>query len=83
MAWQMNPLERNLLEMLQKYILKYILFSMLPKNIFQNSQFLSNWEASEMYISLSFLYKLEAWEAYISLNIDIFYIFLSRNVWNR
>ena len=41
---------------------------------FQLSQFLSDLEPSEIYISLSFLYKLQTLEAYISCNIDIFYI---------
>ena len=43
----------------------------------QISQFLSDWEPSKIYISIWFLYKFENLEAYISLNIDIFYIFLS------
>ena len=37
-------------------------FNYLSHQIF-NSQFLGNLEPSEIYISLSFLYKFEAWEA--------------------
>ena len=58
-----------------KYFFKYIEFSILWKHFSQNSQFLSDWEPSEIYISLSFLYKFETLDAFISLNIDIFYIF--------
>ena len=64
----------------QKIFLKYIKLSN-PKN--SNKPILSDWEPSEIYISISFLYKCENLEAYISLNIDMFYIYLSRNAWNR
>ena len=61
-----------------KIFLKHTELSNLKK--FQISQLLSDWEASEIYISLSYLYKFQTWEAYITLNIDIFvHIF----VWER
>ena len=44
--------------MLQKYFLKYIELYLTPKK-FQISQFWSGGEPSEIYISLSFLYKCE------------------------
>ena len=64
----------------QKIFLKYIKLSN-PKN--SNKSILSDWEPSEIYICISFLYKCENLEVYISLNIDMFYIYLSRNAWNR
>ena len=44
--------------MLQKYFMKYIELSELPKTISTKS-ILSNWQPSEIYISLSFLYKFQ------------------------
>ena len=64
-----------------KIFLKYIELSSPYKN-FQRSQFLSDSEPSEKYITLSFLYKFQTWEAYISHNIDFFTYFLSENAWD-
>ena len=47
------------------------------KKCVQNSQFLGNWEPSEIYISLLFLYKCETSKAYISLHIDNIYIYVT------
>ena len=72
MAWQMNPLHqgRNFIAMLQTIFSACNSLS-IPK-FFQNSQFFSNWEPSEISISLSCLYKCETMEAYISVHIDLF-----------
>ena len=73
MAWQMNPpKERISIEKLQNIFWSTFNSLCPPKFFFQSSQFFSNLEPSEIYISLSFLYKFETWEAYISLNINIF-----------
>ena len=73
---------RHFIVMLQKYFWQYISFSIPPKiHFFQNRQCFRDCEPSEIYTSLSFLYKCEILEAYISLDIDIFYIFLSGNFW--
>ena len=43
-----------------------------PQSVFQNSQFVSKWAPSAIYISLWCLYKFETIEACISVHIDLF-----------
>ena len=70
---QRSPWGSDFSEMLQNIFWSTLNY-LTPKK-FQLSQFLSNWEPSEIYISLSFLYKFQTVEAY-TLNIDNFlYIF--------
>ena len=71
----------NFIELFQTIFCNVILC--LPQTFFQSSQFFSNWELSEIYISLWCLYSFETIEVYISVHIDLFYIFLCWNVWNR
>ena len=63
-----------------KYFLKYIKLSIPPQ--IQKSQFLNDWEPSEIYVSLSFLYKNEILEPISLLILIYLYILLTGNAWN-
>ena len=76
MAWQMNPLPQGKEFHWNAPNYFFVLIILCPsQNIFQNSQFFSNSEPSEIYISLWCLYKLEIIEVYISVHIDLFTYF--------
>ena len=85
MAWLMNPLHQG--KEFHWNALKLFFNTCnslsIPKYFFTIFQFFSNWEPYEISISLSCLYTCETIEAYISVHIDLFYIFLSGNTWNR
>ena len=88
MAWQMSSLlpgegisltcSKNSFFCSRLHVLLYS-----PKTFFQHCQFCRNGEPSEIYISLSFLYKFASTEAFICLHFDIYMHFLSGNAWNR
>ena len=68
------PPTRHFTEMLTQIFFTVHVILYPQNNFFQNCQFFSNCEPSDMYISLSFLYKSGTLEAYISLHSDICFL---------
>ena len=82
MAWQMSPTPREDISLKCSeniFVVHFILNS--PLKFFQHNQWFRDWDPSEMYISLSFLYKCETFRG-LSLFMLIFFTYLlSGNFW--
>ena len=78
-----SPIERHLIDIVQKSFLQYVYFCISPKTFVEHHEFCGNYKPYNMYIPLWLFYKFSCIHADICLLFDIFTYFLSGNVWHR